>query len=65
MRLSRAQLELEIEELKQARILQMEEDVEARKEYYRRQKLDLVKWKLAEEEEIELEVEELKSEIEA
>lgn len=65
MRESRVQFENEIEELKVLRISQMEEDIEARKEYYRRQKIDLVKWKLAEEEEVEYEVEELKSEIEA
>lgn len=65
MRQSRVQFENEIEELKSLRISQMEEDIKARKEYYRRQKIDLVKWKLAEEEEIEYEVEELKSEIEA
>ena len=65
MRQSRAQLENEIEEMKSFRIEQMEEDIKARKEYYRMQKLNLVKWKLAEEEEIEYEVEELKVEIEA
>lgn len=43
MRQSRAQLENEIQELKDFRISQMEEDIEARKEYYRRRKLDLVK----------------------